>query len=797
MSRHQESSFSKQLQAVSCIVVFGLSLLGCGGGGAAGGSDSTNGGVPIASVGTAVNTSQTGAMLLGHVVPNGLPTDVWFEYGTSPALAAYDNTARESLPAGTDNVLVDAAISGLSPSTTYYFRVCSSNSKGEDKSSITNFTTSSLGPDYPVTVTVAASSVGATTATLNGNVTPNGLATDAWFEYGTSSTLSGATGTTHESIGDGTVSVAVDAALTGLTPGTTYYYRIVAGNSSGATSGTIMSFTPGGAPAVANLAATSVGATTATLNGSVTPNGLATQAWFEYGTSSNLSGATSTTHESIGAGSETVAVDAALTGLTTGTTYYYRVVASNSTGTASGSPILSFTVGAAPTVATLTASSVGATGAVLNSHVFTNGLATEAWFEWGTSPTLAGATSEVPASIGSGSARVAVNKTLTGLTTGTTYYYRVVASNSTGTSNGDIMHFTAAASEWSLAGSMGDGAGRAWHTATLLGDGKVLIAAGYDIWEHSLATAMVYDPDTGTFASTTGPMSTARRFHTATLLANDQVLMTGGRNDNNGVFSSAELYDPAAGTFSDTGSMSTTRWLHTATRLADGKVLITGGIGPGWITLATAELYDPDAGTFSAVGSMGTGRYHHTATLLADGKVLLTGGVGSGGAVLATAELYDPDTQTFAATGSMATARQQQTATRLADGKVLIIGGASGVPGGVETALSSVERYDPGTGTFSAVGSMASARYEHSATLLSSGKVLVAGGRTGSAATSLPTAELYDPDAEAFAADPGSMVESRRVHTSTLLSGGNVLTVGGKNQNNTSRPTAELYVPAE
>ena len=90
---------------------------------------------------------------------------------------------------------------------------------------------------------------------------------------------------------------------------------------------------------------------------------------------------------------------------------------------------------------------------------------------------------------------------------------------------------------------------------------------------------------------------------------------------------------------------------------------------------------------------------------------------------------------------------------------------------------------------------MASARYEHSATLLSSGKVLVAGGRTGSAATSLPTAELYDPDAGTFAAVPGSMVESRRVHTSTLLSGGNVLTVGGKNQNNTSRPTAELYVP--
>ncbi len=149
---------------------------------------------------------------------------------------------------------------------------------------------------------------------------------------------------------------AVDVALTGLTTGTTYYFRVAGTNSSGTTRGSILSFTPGSAPTVANLAATPVGATTATLNGNVNPNGLATEAWFVWGTSSTLAGGTSTTHEAIGAGTSAVAVDVALTGLTTGTTYYYRVVASNSSGQTNGTPILNFTSGAAPAATTVAAS---------------------------------------------------------------------------------------------------------------------------------------------------------------------------------------------------------------------------------------------------------------------------------------------------------------------------------------------------------------------------------------------------------------------------------------------------------
>ena len=116
--------------------------------------------------------------------------------------------------------------------------------------------------------------------------------------------------------------------------------------------------------------------------------------------------------------------------------------------------------------------------------------------------------------------------------------------------------------------------------------------------------------------------------HTATLLPNGKVLVAGGYNS--GYLTSAELYDPASGSWSATGSLNTARQAHTATLLPNGKVLVAGGDnGSGYLT--SAELYDPASGSWSATGSLNTARYFHTATLLPNGKVLVAGGLNGSG----------------------------------------------------------------------------------------------------------------------------------------------------------------------
>jgi WD40 repeat protein len=176
---------------------------------------------------------------------------------------------------------------------------------------------------------------------------------------------------------------------------------------------------------------------------------------------------------------------------------------------------------------------------------------------------------------------------------------------------------------------------RVAHTATLLPNGKVLVAGGSGI-SFYLASAELYDPATGTW-STTGSMATARRYHTATLLPNGKVLVTGGYNGS--YLASSELYDPATGTWSTTGSMATTRQSQTATLLPNGKVLVTGGYND-IAYLAGTELYDPATGTWTTTGSMATAHYYHTATLLPNGTALVTGGANDSG-YLNSAELYN------------------------------------------------------------------------------------------------------------------------------------------------------------
>jgi hypothetical protein len=147
-------------------------------------------------------------------------------------------------------------------------------------------------------------------------------------------------------------------------------------------------------------------------------------------------------------------------------------------------------------------------------------------------------------------------------------------------------------------------AARAWQTATLLSDGRVLLVGGIVIG-GSEAAAELYDPKTGTF-TVTGPMTTRRIFQTATLLSDGRVLIAGGGKDSDTTVASADLYDPNTGKVTATGSMETARGSHTATLLSDGRVLVAGGsVVPGGFVgmfLASAELYNPKTGTFSPTG---------------------------------------------------------------------------------------------------------------------------------------------------------------------------------------------------
>ena len=323
--------------------------------------------------------------------------------------------------------------------------------------------------------------------------------------------------------------------------------------------------------------------------------------------------------------------------------------------------------------------------------------------------------------------------------------------------------------------------GRIAHSATLLQDGRVLIAGG-----EPTGSAEIYDPDSGTFTET-GAMASVRYNHSAVLLRDGRVLIVGGCRRQPPCRIIAELYNPDTGEFKPTADMSVAQDVSTAVLLRNGKVLVFGDV--------TAELFDPASETFVPIGNGGLA---YNATLLSDGTVLLIG---------EDTSIFDPATNQFRSLGahlSRAYFLFGSPAVALLNGTVLFAG-SSEVPTGAYTtdANRPSALYDPTIHSFLPAADMTLPHQAGTATLLKDGRVLIAGGYHDQAIPAefrIPeTAEIYDPATGRSSALTASMVRHRDIHTATLLRDGRVLITGGRTAGSrepfVTDTLAELFVP--
>lgn len=300
-------------------------------------------GVPVATTNATVAPTDTTAVVTGTVIPKGALTTYWYEYGTTQSLGK--KTADQMVGSGYVSIPSPGYITGLTKNTTYYFRLVAENQYGRATGAQNTVKTTEGTPapvgGVPTSKTLAANGITRTAANLSGEVNPKQASTQYWFEYGKNAALGNTTA--FVSVGDGSAVISASAAVTNLDPATTYYYRLNAQNQFGTVNGTILTFkTPGppvtAVPVVTTQVATLVTGTSATLRGTVHPYGTPTKYWFEYGTDAQFgTGSTKTTPEKqAGSGSLTVSIDAKVSSLLPGTTYYYRTVAQNAGGTVRG-----------------------------------------------------------------------------------------------------------------------------------------------------------------------------------------------------------------------------------------------------------------------------------------------------------------------------------------------------------------------------------------------------------------------------------------------------------------------------
>ena len=415
---------------------------------------------PTVSTSAATAVSATGATFTGTVVPQGFDTYYHFEYGTTPE--ADEQTPPVDAGSGNAQVQVAVPVTGLAAGTTYYFRLVASNQNGDQKGADVTVATSAAVA--PVAATGSESGATPSTATLNGTVNPESNDTTYHFEYGRTRSFGSSTPTVDA--GSGASAAQVSALLTGLKPGTTYAYALVATNSFGSARGVTDFFTTGTATSAATGTASNLTARGATLNGTVDPQGANTTYYFEYGRSGALDHRTQA--KSAGASNGSVSVSAAVAGLDPGTTYTFRLIAKNLIGASNGAKETLTTAAAAkPAVTAGSASGIGMSTATLSGTIDPSSDDTTYFFEYGKTSSYGSRTSKVD--LGSGSSATPVSAIVTGLEPDTTYVFRLVATNGSGAADGAEETFVTAAAPGKPTVTTGSASSVLASSATLAG----------------------------------------------------------------------------------------------------------------------------------------------------------------------------------------------------------------------------------------------------------------------------------------------------------------------------------------
>jgi hypothetical protein len=342
----------------------------------------------------------------------------------------------------------------------------------------------------------------------------------------------------------------------------------------------------------------------------------------------------------------------------------------------------------------------------------------------------------------------------------------------------------------------------------VVGFGGLVVGGFAPRTAHAQPAATTTSAESGTWTPTSAPLQ-ALAFPTATLLDNGKILYLGSVNINGLVVGGVpELYDPSTGSWAsdpgnlqvDQGSVELVVLSASVTNLANGNVLVVGGAFNEIpyvdqnLPIGLAYIYDPTTDQWSPSSDL---NYNQTnvprigpaTVLLQNGDVLVAGGDGNG-----TAELYDPNARTWTLTGSMNEALPIQGATLLPNGKVLILHNADIhkcvqlPPTYTPMCPADAELYDPSSGTWSLMSDVYNDFSDASVTMLSTGKVLVAGGQDDQNHP-LASAELYDPSANTWT-PTGSLNVGRAGQQATLLPNGQVFVAGGGSK------TGELYDPS-